>query len=448
MSITQQLAEEIAAVTLADVPDAARLQVRRLIVDQVGVAFLGARITGAAYEGYARALGGTPDAVLMGTTLRVPAELAAGINAQVCRNTDYEETGPGLHAGPVVAMAALAVGERVGASGADIVAVAALGYELNARFFFARRDGDIRHLGVTAAAIAARLLGLDVGETNRALGLAWELPSKSVVYQVPKTRKRVSRLGMANVVSARQGIQAALLVQQGFDALADELDTLGDQYDLLALARSPEPYGHTATQLMLKPWPASRLCHGAIQMGQRLMAEHAIKPAEIERVVLGLADIYLMPHQDDPAPDDYWQAIYSVQWNLAMALLGVPPGPAWSNAATLRDPAARALAARVELKEDAEATKAMRALCWLDLPNTIEIHVRGRVFRDRILFHDVLGSPAAPMPPAMFDGKFRGLVAPALGATAADRLLAALQDIEMVEDIRAVTALMLPGGPR
>ena len=127
MSITQTLAEEVVATAYDGVPEAARLQVRRLIADQVGVAFLGARLTGAAYEGYARALGGTPNAVLMGSGVRVPAELAAGINAQVCRNTDYEETGPGLHAGPVVAMTALAVGERVGASGRDIVAAAALG---------------------------------------------------------------------------------------------------------------------------------------------------------------------------------------------------------------------------------------------------------------------------------------------------------------------------------
>ena len=443
MSITRQLAEEIVGTTHDGVPEAARLQIRRLIADQVGVAFLGMKLTGAAFAGYARVLGGTPDAVLMGTNLRVPAELAAGINAQVCRNTDYEETGPGLHAGPVVAMTALAVGERVGASGRDVVAAAALGYELNARFFFARRDGDIRHLGVTAAAIAARLLGLDAAATNRALGLAWELPSKSVVYQVPKTPKRVSRLGMANVVSARQGVQAALLVAQGFDALPDELDTLADQYDLAALARSPAPYRHTATQLMLKPWPASRLCHGAIQMAERLMREHALRPEQIERVVLGLADIYLMPHQNDPAPDDYWQAIYSVQWNLAMALLGVPPGPDWSAARRLRDPVARALAARIELREDPEATQAMRALRWLDLPNTIELHAGGRVFRERILFHDVLGSPGAPMPPAMFDGKFRTLVAPALGAERAARLLDALHAIDDAPDIRAVTALMV-----
>lgn len=443
MSITQTLAEEVVATAYDSVPEAARLQVRRLIADQVGVAFLGARLTGAAYEGYARALGGTPDAVLMGSGVRVPAELAAGVNAQVCRNTDYEETGPGLHAGPVVAMTALAVGERVGASGRDVVAAAALGYELNARFFFARRDGDIRHLGVTAAAIAARLLGLDASATNRALGLAWELPSKSVVYQVPKTPKRVSRLGMANVVSARQGVQAAMLVQQGFDALPDELDTLADQYDIAALTHSPAPYQHTATQLMLKPWPASRLCHGAIQLGQRMMAEHALKPAQIERVVLGLAGIYLMPHQNDPAPEDYWQAIYSVQWNLAMALLGVPPGPAWSDAARLRDPAARALAARIELTEDPEATRVMRSLRWLDLPNSIELHAAGRVFRDRILFHDVLGSPDAPMPPAMFDGKFLGLVTPALGAGRAAQLLAALHAIDEAEDIRTITQLMV-----
>ena len=86
----------------------------------------------------------------------------------------------------------------------------------------------------------------------------------------------------------------------------------------------------------------------------------------------------------------------------------------------------------------------MRSLRWLDLPNTVELHAGGRVLRDRILFHDVLGSPGAPMPRSMFDDKFLGLVAPALGTGGAAQLLAALHAIDDASDIRDVTALMLP----
>ena len=50
---------------------------------------------------YARDVGGKPEAVLIGTDLKVPADMAAGINGHLCRTTDFEETGPGTHVGPL-----------------------------------------------------------------------------------------------------------------------------------------------------------------------------------------------------------------------------------------------------------------------------------------------------------------------------------------------------------
>ena len=63
-----------------------------------------------------------------------------------------ENTGPGLHAGPLVVHTALAMGQRTGAGGADMLTAIALGYDLNARFHLARTaDEDLRHLNIGGA---------------------------------------------------------------------------------------------------------------------------------------------------------------------------------------------------------------------------------------------------------------------------------------------------------
>lgn len=439
MSVTRALAEEIAATRWDDVPAAAQVRIERLAIDHVGVAVMGNRLTGAAMVAHAKAENGSADAVLFGDGARVSAEAAAAVNAQACRNTDFEETGPGLHAGPVVAHTALAVGQRVGASGAAVLAAMAIGYEINARFFYARRDGDIRHFNVCAAAIAAKLLGQDAAAIERSLGLAWEFPSNTL-FVAAKTPKRVSRMGLGNYWSCRNGIQAALLVSHGFDQLPGELDQLGALYDLDRLTKSRAPFAHTADELMLKPWPASRLCHGAIQLVRNLMARERLEPDDIAGVACGLADIYLVPHQTDPAPDDHWQAIFSVEWSLAMAILDLPPGPAWSAPETLADPRARALARRITAHELPEASAAFRSRDWRDLPNTVRLTTTdGRTFEDRIVYRDVLGSPGNPMPQAMFDAKFLRLAGMALDRDAARAALAALKGIATCPDINDLT---------
>ncbi|NQV81406.1 MAG: MmgE/PrpD family protein [Alphaproteobacteria bacterium] len=439
MSLTRTLAEEIAGTRYADVPAAAMARIERLLIDHIGVAVMGQRLTGGAMAAAAKTAGGAADAVILGDGARVSAESAAAINAQVCRNTDFEETGPGLHAGPVIAHTAFALGQQVRASGADVLAAMTIGYELNARFFYARRDGDIRHLNVCAAAVAAKLLGQDAPALDRSLSLAWEFPSNTL-FVAAKTPKRVSRMGLGNYWTCRNGIQAATLVQHGFDQIPGELDLLGDRYDLGGLTASPQPYAYTAGELMLKPWPASRLCHGVIQMVLGIMARENLTADDIEGIDCGLADIYLVPHQTDPAPDDYWQAIYSVEWNVAMAILGLPAGPAWTAPEVLADPAARALAARITAHELPEASAAFRARNWQVLPNTVTMRAGGQTFDDRIVYRDVLGSPGNPMPDAFFDDKFLRLAGMALDPTGARAALSACKTVATCLDVNDIAA--------
>lgn len=185
----------------------------------------------------------------------------------MARTMDFEEGGPGLHFAPSLMHTVLAVGQRTGSSGAEMLATACVVYETNARFHYANRVGDIqRHIPVCLALAASRLLGLDKETTNLALGLSWNYPVRKSLLLRPPTPKRISRIGFGNLWQCQAGIQAALLSETGVGELPDELEHRGDEYRVEELAYSPEPFFYTADQLQLKVWPASRQCHGALQL--------------------------------------------------------------------------------------------------------------------------------------------------------------------------------------
>ena len=444
MSITVILADEIVGTDRASIPDEAMGLVRAMFVDHVGIAFMGHQFTGEGLIGYARELGGTQEALLLGTDVQAPAEIAAGVNGQLAQNAGMENTGPGLHAGPLVVHTALAVGQRTGASGAEVLTAIALGYDLNARFHLARTaDEDLRHLNMVGAAVAARLLGLDVGATADALSMAWEFPMRQRLYLKPKVPKRVSAFPMGHLFTARGGIQAALMASHRYPNLVDEIDQLGDEYDLNALTLRSPGYESITRGLFLKPYVASHLCHMVLQAVSELVEAYDVPPAEITRMEVGLPHIYTIPHQSDPAPDTFWESIYSAQWAISMVAHRVPPGPAWCTPERLADPSSRALAERVRIVEHPEATAALARKDFLAVDGWVRLETAGRMLTAAKSMAETYGSPVTPMTPAMLEEKFLRVAEPTLGRRRSRTAWDRLNEIEHIEDIRELIPVLL-----
>lgn len=439
-SATLALAQEMAETPSAAVPETAMAAMRRLAVDHIGITYMGAALTGKGLHSYALDLGGRPDAALIGSGARVPVELAASLNAQFCHVTDFHETGPGLHVGPLCFHAALAMGQRVHASGRDVLAAAALGYVLCGRFHFARRaDAAVPQQRIVAAAIAARLLGHDTATTARAISMAAEMPYRALAYLGPKTPKRVSPFGTTGFAT-RAGIQAALWAEHGVESVADEIDQWLPDYDRAALLQQPTPYHWVDGIMELKPWVCSRHSQAAIQAAEVLVREHAIDPKAVSSVRLRLSSMYLIPHQFEPAPDTMLQATLSTQWAIAMVLQGIPAGPKWLSAERLADPFSRQLAARVEIVEDPESTRAYKELRWLDIRGAAEITAGGRTYTRDYSIGETYGSPGADMTEAMVESKFMEATALSLDEARARRLLDAVRRFDEFGDINELAA--------
>ncbi len=441
-SATLALAREITETPTSAIPAAATAATRRLAIDHIGIAYMGAAFTGKGLHAYALDLGGRPDAVLIGSGARVPAEVAASINAQFCHVTDFHETGPGLHVGPLCFHTALAVGQRVRASGKDVLAASTLGYVLCGRFHFSRRaDASVPQQRIVAAAIASRLLGHDTATTARAMSMAAEMPYRALAYLGPKTPKRVSPFGTTGFAT-RAGIQAALWAEHGVESVADEIDQWLPDYDRAALLQQPTPYHWVDGIMELKPWVCSRHSQAAIQAAVDLVREHAIDPRAVTAVKLRLSSMYLIPHQFEPAPETFLQATLSTQWAIAMVLQGLPAGPQWLSSERLADPFSRRLAALVEIVEDPESTRAYKELRWLDIRGAAEIRAGGQSYSRDYSIAETYGSPGADMTEDMVEAKFLEATSLSMDRSRARRLLDAARGIDDMSDINELAALL------
>jgi 2-methylcitrate dehydratase len=452
MGITQEIAKEVARANFESIPEKAVTRIRDGILDDVGIAFLGYSMGGKPLIDYATDVGiGRGESTLIGDGTKVSCVAAAGVNAQMAFDTDFNETGPGHHALSCFAQTGLAVGERVGSSGKELITAVATGYELNGRlhraaFAMDRTGGlsSVKQIPLSVAITAAKLLNLNETQINYAIGIAWFLTSIPMAWFMSRNNWW-KRIGMFHLGTCSSGVQAALLAQKGFEGPLDVLDN-EPFYHLDRLKESPAPYYYVANELQLKPWISSRGVQPGTQAVLEIVAEEGLSVDDIEEIRFNAKNIYLDFPFNNPAPKEYWDAIYSVQWGFAMPLLGYEAGRDWLSSERLNDPRALALAKKVIIGEDAAATK-----LWEDgtanspeAPNEVEVIAKGKTYKKRNTYADAIGSSTNPMPAEQLDNKFKAQATPVIGVNQSQKLVDILRRLEEQKDVRDIMALVSP----
>jgi 2-methylcitrate dehydratase PrpD len=353
-SVENTLSEFIESVRLSDLPGPARDRLWLLLADMAAVCAAGRPAPASALAaGYAHAVHPGQEATLLYDGSRAGAVGAAFANGVLANVLDFDD-GHRLtkgHPGAVVIPAALAVGQRVDATATELLEAIVVGYEIAIRAGIAlhARDDSYHASGswgaVGAAAVAARLLGLDRPATVTALGLAeYHAPIGHIMRSCadPQMTKDACAQG------ASVGVASALLAGGGFTAvrgefLDAEVDDLGSRWRL--------------RELYIKPYPCCRWSQGAIHAAL-LAAGRELAPNEVADVRVrtfaaadGLA-------KEPPTSTE--EAQYSLVWPVAEALsrgrFGVAEvlGP-------FDDPDVTAMAQRVRIVVDPELTAAFPA---------------------------------------------------------------------------------------
>ncbi|WP_420555887.1 MmgE/PrpD family protein [Roseovarius sp.] len=172
--------------------------------------------------------GGSPQAGLIGSALRVPARMAALVNGTVSHALDYDDTHFAHIGHPSVAVipAALALGETVGATGPALQEAALIGVEASIRVgvWLGRAHYQVGyHQTATAGAFGAtlaagRLMGLTEEQMQHAIGL--------VTTRASGIKAQFGTMGkpMNAGLAASNGVEAAQLAARGFVSAPGAMD--------------------------------------------------------------------------------------------------------------------------------------------------------------------------------------------------------------------------------
>ena len=239
---------------------------------------------------------GSQTSTIIGRSERLDALCASFVNAISANLLDFDDTHPEtiIHPAAPVAAPVLALAEARSLSGRDVLTAFILGVEVECRIgnsvsphHYARGWHITSTCGIFGAAAAcAKLAGLPAEGIANAIGIAAS-QSAGNVENLPTSAKNVS-VGNA----ARNGLFAALLAEQGYEAAPRAIEgplgwapTMGDEPDLDRLLGG---LGNTweIARNTYKPYPAGIVFHAVIEAAFRLRNRIGKRTDQIDSVTV------------------------------------------------------------------------------------------------------------------------------------------------------------------
>jgi 2-methylcitrate dehydratase PrpD len=338
------------------------------------------------------------------------------------------------HPGIQVVPAALALAQETGASGKELLMAVAVGYELSSRISRAAQMKIAVHphgtWGTLGAAIAAgRLKGFDERQMLELINVA------STMGMATSRQTLLDGATVRNIFtghSGYMGLMAARLVECGFTGETDSPSSiygkvLADGFDP---AKATENLGREwiLAQGYFKLHPTGRYVHSAIDALEDLLSRSGkLDIGGIARIDVKAYRLAAMLAQKRVTSS--FGARFSVPFALATILHHGGSGLAPFEQAAVDNEAIQALAARIEVQEDANYTARYPAEQVCDLRIVLS---SGQVHEGRCTI--TKGEPSKPHAPEELEKKFMQLGAPVWGEAVARRLLGGCMKLEDVPD--------------
>ena len=393
-------------------------------------------------------------ATLLGHRGRADAFWAALTNATagVALEVDEGSRLGGGHPAIHVVPGALAVAEERRLDGRRLLESLVAGYEVGSRIGGATTVRANVHShgtwGTISTAVAVAKLGGASAETVRAVMNLAASMSPANTWTPALDGATIRNLYPGR--SAFQGILAVELERCGFtglgDAPSDVYGTiLADRFEpdlavagLEALARTDggrAPF--RIEQNYFKLHACCRFNHFALDAVMALRSAHRLTAGDIEKVEI--VTIPFAVRMGAAAPASSLAARFSIPWAVAAALVLGRTDPSAFDSRALADERIRALAQRVEIGTDPDMTP-RRA----DTPTA---HVRLMLRDGRALERTtsvVRGDALSPVPRDEITAKFVSLAGPILGDAGARKVIDAVEDVDTLEDVGSMTAMLVP----
>lgn len=333
-SILEPLAHLVSKTNLTKIPERVVHQAELSLVDTFGCMVRGVcteEVTKViAVE---KSLKGQPESTILVCGERVPAISAARSNGYFGDIMEFNDL-VGGHAGIGTVSAATAVAEWQKASGEAFLTAVVLGYEVTSRIYNTFYPWKKEYteccsspVGGTntfaAAAIAAKLMGLDESRIQEAMLIAGSLlgtcPFESLIAG-GLVKPYIfggwpASIGIYAAICAREGITGTKTILEGKIGL---LNTWAKRFDLRPLSES---LGENWA--LEKPWRKAHACggytHSPLDGMLSIVRKHDLRPTDITRVEVGVTP-YIIPIVG-PAPANARASKFSLKYLLSVAAM-------------------------------------------------------------------------------------------------------------------------------
>jgi 2-methylcitrate dehydratase PrpD len=463
---TGAIVEFVGELRHAALPDEVRHYARRHLLDTVGVMIAGAggdvATRAEAVLAAARPAGRIPVPGRARRADLIDAAFLGGTAAHGIELDDGFRQGS-VHPGCVVVPAVLALGYDRHADGRAVMEAIVAGYEAVIAIGRACHP-DLRQRGFHptaavgvfgSAAATGKLRGLSADALANALGLA--ASSAAGLFAFVNGGGDIKRLHAGH--AAREGLQAALLAEQGVEGPPDVIEARDGFMQAFAFGRadkahsksaraghSPEP-GSSAraislppaapfgiTDCYIKPYPCCRHIQPAVEALIGLVNDEAIASEEVQRI--DVATYRIAAEHAETGWDDFASAQLSFPYLMGLALKFRSVKFEHFSEQTRRDPAFAAIARKLSVTAPADVDRLYPQL----RPARVTVTTaRGSFTRQA---DEALGSRIVPLDDAGLTAKFLDLVGPVLGAARAKDLGERLWSLDAISDVAALVESM------
>jgi len=459
----ERLGEHILGLRFEDLPAAVVRHAKWCTLDAIGVAMAGAgKVWARAVLDEVRRHGSHGRATVWLHGDKVPDASAALVNGMFAHSMDFNDDIAGIQAGSLVPPTAIAVAEDAGRGGRDVIAAIALGYDVAVRVADAINSQQLYIRGFQptavcggfgAAAVAAKLLRLDAGQTADAFGIAGSYAGGTIEFLKDGTdtkRYHVAKACHAGVLSARLaagGMNGPRTIFEGdyglFRVLSAEsrperlLAELGTRYDILDTSFKRYPF-----------------CDGnaaPLEATLELMEAHGIGIDDIRslhyRIKTFLVPYCIDYHGDRSRkfrPRNELDAQMSLPYCIAVGLLkGGKLEVADFDPSRFDDPRIHEIADKVDAQADPELDKV--PLRPMSMPSIVTLTTRGGKTHTHRVDHQ-RGDPRNPFTPEEFVAKFHACADPLVGEANAARIVEEVERLDEVNDLSRLTAALCASG--
>lgn len=370
--LTERFLDHAYATDYADFADTVLQRAHHRILDGLGNILVGHRASGTQeLIDMIAGWGGREDATILGDGRKVPAHHAAMANAILIRSFDFEPVGaegPGkrqiaAHITGTTLPVALAIGEREGSTGREILTALLVGEDIAARLAFGSgfdvysgQDNTGTVNGIGATITAALLMKLTRQQTRHALGIV----TNQLAGTVEAIFDQTSTFKLPMAFAARNAIMAAEMAAAGVTGPADPLQgkfgfvpiyCANPNTQVMVEALGEEYYADS----VIKPWSCCRAAQpsldATLQLRQALQLDAAalddISSVRVHVTPRTAAGFVGKPFSVGECPEV--SAAFSIHYTTAAALVHGTVRPEHMSLQATQDPRVSKLLERIEI---------------------------------------------------------------------------------------------------